>query len=211
MHSLPNLPASVSHEVFASLCDLPPPRIDTPENRAQKYDVAMEAVAALAPHDAFEALLAAEIILADAHAKECMRLAAQDPATAKGNRAQAVAMMRQAQSGLRLLERRQARREKQDAEMHPSAMERAGWWFRDASVPEAPDAPKEPEAAFEELTPAEQYAVLYPDRARLIRAHGGLPDRVSFGRPEADIVAALVSSTSPMLLALDNAPAAAGA
>ena len=41
MHSLPNLPASVSHEVFASLCDLPPPRIDTPENRAQKYDVAM--------------------------------------------------------------------------------------------------------------------------------------------------------------------------
>ena len=39
-------------------------------------------------------------------------------------------------------------RQKAEAEMHPEAMERAGYWFRDASVPapepEAPSGPRSP-------------------------------------------------------------------
>jgi hypothetical protein len=56
---------------------------------------------------------------------------------------------------------------------------------------------------FEQRTPAEQYALIYPARAALIRASGGLPPRLTFGPPDPDIVAALVHGTSPILTALD--------
>ena len=55
-----------------------------------------------------------------------------------------------------------------------------------------------------DLTEAEQYAAIYPDRAALIRATGGLPPKPSFGPPEPDIVEALVNGTSPILRALDR-------
>jgi hypothetical protein len=69
--------------------------------------------------------------------------------------------------------------------MHPAAMERAGYWFRDCSVPEPAPEPAEttsPEPAA--LTEAEKYAVIYPDRAARIRAAGGRPAKLDFGPPD---------------------------
>ena len=59
---------------------------------------------------------------------------------------------------------------------------------------------------FTDLSEAEQYAAIYPERAARIRAHGGLPPRLDFGAPEPDIVNALVTGTSPILQALDRRP-----
>jgi hypothetical protein len=97
--------------------------------------------------------------------------------------------------------------------MHPAAMERAGYWFHEVSVP-APTAPPVPtedaaEPVIDAVAEAEHYALIYPDRAALIRAHGGLPTRLTFGPPEPDIVAALVNGTSPALRATAPHPAAA--
>jgi hypothetical protein len=95
-------------------------------------------------------------------------------------------------------------------------MERAGYWFRDVSVPlpePAEAAPPDPAATptpdrsddrFSRLTEAEQYALIHPARAAGIRAHGGLPPNAKYGPPEPDIVEQLVHGTSPVLLALDQ-------
>jgi hypothetical protein len=62
MHSLPNLPASIAHEVFARLCGhLPEHPTDTPESLASRNDLAMAAVAALHPTDALDANIAVDI------------------------------------------------------------------------------------------------------------------------------------------------------
>ena len=92
----------------------------------------MDAVVALHPADAFEARLAVRIVAMDAHAGDCLRsagLAVDDPEKIRRCRAQAASMARQADAALRSLQRIQATREKQMAEMHPAAMERAGYWF----------------------------------------------------------------------------------
>ena len=61
MHSIPNLPDTLAREVYADLCaQLPPPTTDTPEARAIRDDLAMAAVAALLPENAFEAELAVQ-------------------------------------------------------------------------------------------------------------------------------------------------------
>jgi hypothetical protein len=217
MHILANLPAPVAQDTFATLCALlPPPAADTPEARAACADAAFAAVAALDPGDAFEARLATQIIAADAQAKHCLGLAVAPgtaPEAAVRCRAQASAMMRHMQCGLRALERRQAAREKALAALQPAAMERAGYWFHEITVPEAePAEPAAPPAtpAFEDLTEAEQYAINYPGRAASIRAEGGLPARCNFGPPEPALVAAIVAGTSPTLRALDQ-PAHAAA
>jgi hypothetical protein len=57
---------------------------------------------------------------------------------------------------------------------------------------------------------ADYYAIVYPDRARLIRKYCGLPPDCTFGPPDDDLVHAIVTGTSPALLALDG-PAAAAA
>lgn len=120
MQALSDLPATASREVIATLCALPtPPVTDTQEARA------------------------------DAHAKDCLRLAVKagtEAAEARRCRAQAISMMRQMQSGLRTLQRMQATKAKAEAAMQPAAMERAGYWFRDVSVP-APVAPPQAAAA----------------------------------------------------------------
>jgi hypothetical protein len=98
-------------------------------------------------------------------------------------------------------------------------MERVGYWFHDVSVDppptppaatdleSAPGQPPTPQPAprdFSEMTEAEQYAVLYPDRAALIRASGGLPPDHRFGPPEPEVVDAIIRSDSPILRALDR-------
>ena len=136
--ALPNLPAAVARQTLRTLIAAlpPPPAADTAENRAARDEAAIAAVAALHPADAFEAIFAAQIVAANAQAMECLRHAVQpglDPAAAQRFRAQAAGMMRHMQTGLRMLRRDQAAREKAEAEMHPAAMARAGYWFLIAS------------------------------------------------------------------------------
>ncbi|HET7880406.1 MAG TPA: hypothetical protein VFL55_05930 [Acetobacteraceae bacterium] len=202
--ALPDLPPAILREAYAQLlATLPPAFPDTPEARATRDQQAMEAWAALDPGNAFEADLAVQIVGAGAHARECFRLAAaagDDHAEGRRCRAQAGLMMRQAQSGTRLLERRQAAREKALKALEPRAMERAGYWFKDVSVP----APETDAAGEPKLTEAEHYAVLYPDRAARIRAAGGLPTPLDFGPPEAWLVPQIVRGTGPVFDALDR-------
>ena len=52
---------------------------------------------------------------------------------------------------------------------------------------------------------AEQYAIIYPERAALIRRLGRVPADASFGPPDDDLVRALVTGRTPALAALDLA------
>ncbi|MEJ0016903.1 MAG: hypothetical protein WDN25_10080 [Acetobacteraceae bacterium] len=200
MHSLP---ATIAREIAARLCGLlPPPVTDTADARAARDAAALAAVEALHPADAFEAELAAQIVAADAHAKDCLRLAVQPAASAddaRRCRAQAVSMMRQMQGGLRALMRRQAEQDKAETAMRPAAMERAGYWFRDVSVP----AP-EPEPASDLLIRAEGWAAAHIVPATRIRALGGMPPHPDFEPPPPDILAILVTGGSAILRALDG-------
>jgi hypothetical protein len=51
---------------------------------------------------------------------------------------------------------------------------------------------------------ADYYAVVYPNRTRLIRQCGGLAPDCDFGPPDDDLVRAIVTGTSPVLRALDG-------
>jgi hypothetical protein len=86
----------------------------------------------------------------------------------------------------------------------------AGYWFHEIPVPApAPEpAPSADAAPFDQLTEAERYAVMYPDRAARIRAAGGLPPTPDYGPPEPELVHDIVHGSSPILRALDQ-PAAA--
>ena len=167
----------------------------------------MLAVAHYLPDNAAEAELAVQLVAADFHAKDAMLSAAaadDDPEKKRRLRAQIASMMRGMQAGVRTLQKMQAIREKAEAERHPPAMERAGYWFRDVSVPASSPPPVPgPRRGLAQMDPAEQYASLYPDRARLIRAEGGLPPNVRFGSPDDDTLHAILVSTSPILRALD--------
>jgi len=71
-------------------------------------------------------------------------------------------------------------------------------WFKDISIaPPAP--PPEPEDRFRQMTEAEQYATLYPDRAARIRACGGLPSPWNCDVPTPRLLDDIVHSTSPPL------------
>lgn len=52
----------------------------------------------------------------------------------------------------------------------------------------------------------EYYAAVYPRRARQIRQYGGLPPDCTFGPPDEELLAALLASRSPNLLAIDADP-----
>jgi hypothetical protein len=77
--------------------------------------------------------------------------------------------------------------------------------------PPAPAAVPPPEPAAEPVpdpaAEAEQYALIYPRRAALIRRLGRLPDNPTFGPPEEYLVRAVVNGRTPALLALDAAGA----
>ncbi len=222
MFSIPNVPDRLAREIYAELCGtLPPPSPDTPEARTIRDERAMAAVAALIPENHFEAELATQIVAQVFHAKHALRDASGPNLTvdARNNyRNQASRMDRDSQSGVRNLLRVQAVRYKAEDAARPAAMERAGYWYKDSlemagrplpllETQPADDAspPGEPpRRVLSQMDPAEQYAVLYPQRAALIRAFGGLPPNINFGAPEPDLVAAIVASTSPIMLALDE-------
>jgi hypothetical protein len=208
---LPDLPHAVTREVFANLCNsLPQPRTNSPDELADRNETAVAAVAALHPGDAFEAVFAAQIVNANAQAMACCSHAAQPGLTPKEVhywRGQAAVMMRLMQSGLRSLRRDRAAREKAEAERNPAAMERAGYYFRDVSVPAPDAAPPPAEAAPDEVATivadAETYALAYPRRAARIRAAGGVPRNLDFGLPPESVMDMIIAGTTPALLALD--------
>jgi hypothetical protein len=97
----------------------------------------------------------------------------------------------------------QAERDKAFNEGHPATLGRAGYWFKEISVPEPQPQPAAPPATGPdpERTQADLdadvrlYAAMYPDRVRRICAAGGLPPDLDFGPPEPEIVAALLRGT----------------
>ncbi len=111
----------------------------------------MAAVAALLPVTAAEGRLAAQFVAADAWAMDCLRLAQvkrREPDLAHKCRAQAMSLMREGKSSLRLLQRLQAAREKIEADA--AAAERAAWVEHSAvgmmeeALPPAPEVPAAP-------------------------------------------------------------------
>jgi hypothetical protein len=212
----PTNPTGANHrEYFAELCrELPPVPDEDLEARAARQNSAMDAVVALHPENAFETRLAVRIVSTDAHAADALRaaaLAAGDFEKVRQCRAQVASMARQSDAALRALLRIQTTREKQEAASHPAAMARAGYWFKEVSVP-APDpdpglapvpgpapSPTQPKSEPEPDIDAEVrlYAALYPDRVARIREAGGLPPRLDFGPPEPEIVAALLRGVVP--------------
>ena len=182
-------------------------------------------VASLLPANADEANLAGLYLIASAQAHECLRIAREYPADATLARhftAQSANMMRQVLGFRSLLLRVQAAREKREADA--AALDKAAWTEhcaiglmaealgrpQPAPIPEPPPPPPEPEDKFVTLSEADQYAIIYPRRAALIRANGGLPAKYDFGPPEPDLAHAIATGTSPILRALDS-PAGAAA
>jgi hypothetical protein len=122
-------------------------------------------------------------------------------------------MMRTMHGGLRALLRLQAERHKAEDANRPAAMLRAGHLHSGTLPPEPDPPPSQPAAApepqpapmpkYEDMTPAEQYSVLYSDRATAIRQNHGMPPGAKFPPPDGAIISEIVTSDSPVFLALD--------
>jgi hypothetical protein len=86
--------------------------------------------------------------------------------------------------------------------------------MRTVRPPCQPDAAPEPLAPvkpkYDDMTEAEQYAVFYSDRAAAIRQDHGMPPGAKFPPPDRDITDEIVTSNSPVFLALDAEFAAGG-
>src|SRR5579862_349565 len=113
------LPADAYYHLVRTLClTLPPPPTDSADDLVRRNHAAITRIAALVPANAAEADLAAEFVAASEQWKDCLRLA-QLSATPEGAlkcRAQALSMMREAKSALRLLLKLQEAREKREAD-----------------------------------------------------------------------------------------------
>src|SRR5579864_993168 len=123
------LPADGYYHLVRTLrLTLPPPPGDSPDDLVRRDHAAIACVAGLCPTNAAEARLAAQFVAASAQWEDCLRLAQlpeTTPEWAAKCRAQALGMMRQANSALRLLLRMQAAREKREADN--AGRDRAGW------------------------------------------------------------------------------------
>jgi hypothetical protein len=220
------LPRDAYYQLIHTLrAALPPPVTDTPEDLVRRDNAAIALVAALFPATADEASLAATYVAANAQAMDCLRLVRQypdDPNFILKFTARSAGLMREARATWSLLLRVQAERRRREADN--AATDRAAWTehcaiglMAQALGRAAPGAMVEPPpppvpAAEEDPTPnadpiaeAEHYAVIYPQRAALIRRLGRVPDNVSFGPPEDYLVRALVTGRTAVLLALDRA------
>ena len=196
------LPRDTYYQIVHTLCaSLPAPVTDTPEDLARRDNAAIAQVASLLPANADEANLAVQYVATSAQSMLCLRLA-RDYATADHAyflkfSALAVGMMRQARSARSLLLRVQAARQKREADN--AAADKAAWTehcaiglMTDALGRAPPPAtaeppPPPPPMPMEETAPqpdpateADQYALIYPRRAALIRSLGGLPAQLRF-------------------------------
>jgi hypothetical protein len=218
IYVLPNIPEPLSRAICADLIgNLPPPTDPSPEQRALRDERAITALAHYIPENAAEAELAADIVAAEFHAKDALRAATRfvnDLAAADRCRRQHALMMRTMHGGLRALLRLQAERHKAEDANRPAAMLRAGH-LHSGTLPPEPDAPPcqpatapEPQPApmpkYEDMTEAEQYAVLYPDRATAIRQNHGVPPEAKFPPPDRAIISDIITGNSPVFLDLDR-------
>jgi hypothetical protein len=214
------LPRSTYWQAIHSLhSSLPLPVDDTQEARVHRDNAAMAEVASLLPVNGDETAIAVRCVVANAQAVDCLRLARLNPDDTRHVmqcNAQSASMMRQANAARSLLLRVQAARRKREAD--PAACNQDAWTehcalgeMADAAGQAAPKPPvmapaPEPAAAdpWSEMTEAERYAVTYPRRAALIRAHGGLPDDCSFPPPPPGMVRDIVTGSSRIFLELDR-------
>ena len=123
------LPREAFREVIRVLrgC-MPLPDADGPEAWGRQDRAAMAAVAALRPETAAEGQLAAQFVLAEAWAADCLRLAGErrrETGIAMKCRAQALSFMREAKSAWRLLGKAQA--ERRALETDAEAASQAEW------------------------------------------------------------------------------------
>src|ERR1700693_5352027 len=128
-HLALKLPADAYYHLVRTLClTLPPPLTDNPDALAQRNHAAITRIAALVPANAAEADLAAEFVAASEQWKDCLRLAQLSettPERALKCRAQALSMIREAKTALRLLLRLQETRQKREADN--AGCDRAAW------------------------------------------------------------------------------------
>ncbi len=202
---------------------------NTPEEESVRDHAAIAQVTCMIPANATEATLAAQFVAGHAQAMDSQRLA-RDPKLEFDKvlqcHAQSASMMRQSQGALRLLLRIQSVREKREADN--ARLNSANWTEHCAASlmaqalpnaqpailmeppppappePAAPDPQPDEEPIFEPTAAAEEYAMIYPRRAALIRQHGGLPDNITFGPPERRVIRAVVNTHTPAMLALDR-------
>ena len=215
------------HLVYTLSTSLPPPPDDSPERLRQRDQAAIAQVAALCPTNAVEAALAAQSVATNAQGMECLRLASHpqtDLAMGLKCLAQAASMTRQSHNGLNALRRLQAAREKRDA--NATTASAAAWSEHMAAasmtdtlttmeqeilpIPPAIPDPPAPESHSPDAEPPDEetpdvalYEALYPQRAALIRRHGGVPPDSTFGPPDEAMVRALIAAPSPALKARD--------
>lgn len=186
--ALSHLPSSVArHTLFVLTSSLPAPLTDMPEERAARDQAAIDALAALKPADAFEALLAARIVSANEHSLACLRhigAVASDSEAADDCRAQAARMTRLADAAQRIIERRQKAREKADAA---------------PVLNESPASSPASGVAAE----ADQYVLDHRKRATLIRRLGRMPERVDWGPLKPELVRQIATGDTPILRSLD--------
>ena len=108
------LPPAAFFEIMVILRTvLPAPFLDEPEEWARRDQAAMAAVDALQPATAAEGRLAAQFVSMDAHGMDCLLLATERRREREASgkcRAQAVAIVRESKSSLRMLQVLQAKR-----------------------------------------------------------------------------------------------------
>ena len=123
------LPREAFYEILWMLRGvLPPPLTEDPTEEARRDRAAMAAVAELLPVTVPEGRLAAQFVMADSWARDCLRQAGErrrQTETARKCQAQAVSLMREAKSALRELRQLQTSRQKREAS--EAAMNRAEW------------------------------------------------------------------------------------
>ena len=229
-HEPPDLSLQLLRDTYYQVAQtlhalLPPPVTNEPADEIRRDNAAIALVASLLPANADEANLAMQYALACAQAQECVRLARlvpDDPSHVLRCTGKATSMMSQARGFHSLLQRMQAARSKREKDA--AALNSANWTehcvislMADAlgRTQPAPPAPVSVEPVEEPAEPepdlaheADQYAIHYPQRARQIRAEGGLPRNCRFGPPSEELIRAIVTGDSPILRALDT-PAAA--
>jgi hypothetical protein len=203
------------HLIYTLSTSLPPLQDASPQALHCRNQSAIAQVSGLCPVNAAEAMMAAQYVVTTAQAMECARRANHpDTSMELGVKytVLAASMVRQSQAALRTLLRAQAVREKRDAD--PIKAGTAAWAEHIAASamtealtaskrePAPPEPEPEPDAPDVAL-----YEAIYPDRAALIRRHGGVPPDVTFGPPDEAMVQALLATRSPTPNTLDQ-PAA---
>src|SRR5579883_2915554 len=209
------LPRDTLYHVLHSLRPAVPPVSDTPHDIERRDNFIIDQIASFLPANAEEIALAAQFVLANAAATACQQHALHYPQDTKQFlrcQERCDSLLRRAAAIRSLLLRVQAARQKHVlVSLMAEALGRQppAPPTEPAAEPEPLSVPAPPGDRFADLTEEERYAVMHARRAAEIRAHRGLPPKLTFPPPEPELVRAIVASTSPILLALDPPAAAA--